>query len=85
MRRQQWWATLSEMGLLQGVILYASTFIVIMGVGLIWDVWRHKDSFEIAARSPMLLCLAGAAHVALVFLQMTAGVRTFTKPSRGTH
>lgn len=64
------------MGLLHGVILYASTFIVLMGMGLIWDVWRHKDSFEIAARSPMLLCLAGAAHVALVFLQMTAGVRT---------
>ncbi len=64
------------MGLLQGLILYASTFIVIMGVGLIWDVWRHKDCFELAARSPMLLCLAGAAHVALVFLQMTAVVRT---------
>eukprot|EP00752_Nemacystus_decipiens_P009115 g8139.t1 len=60
--------------LLQGVILYASTFIVLVGVGLLWDVWRHKDSFEIAARSPVLLCLAGAAHVALVFLQMIAGV-----------
>lgn len=70
-------AQLSEMSaLLQGVILYASTFIVLVGVGLLWDVWRHKDSFEIAARSPVLLCLAGTAHVALVFLQMIAGVRT---------
>lgn len=70
----------SEMSaLLQGVLLYASTFIVLIGVGLLWDVWRHKDSFEIAARSPVLLCLAGTAHVALVFLQMIAGVRTTAK------
>ncbi|CAM9090784.1 unnamed protein product, partial [Scytosiphon promiscuus] len=60
--------------LVQGFILYASTFIVLVGACLLWDVWRHKNSFEIAARSPVLLCLAGSAHVALVFLQMTAGV-----------
>lgn len=66
---------------LQGVILYASTFVVLVGVGLLWDVWRHKDSFEIAARSPVLLCLAGTAHVALVFLQMIAGVRMICQDS----
>ncbi|CAM9601743.1 unnamed protein product [Ectocarpus sp. 6 AP-2014] len=60
--------------LVEGILLYASTFIVLVGTGLLWDVWRHKESFEIAARSPVLLCLAGAAHVTLVLLQMTAGV-----------
>ncbi|CAM9694966.1 unnamed protein product, partial [Ectocarpus sp. 13 AM-2016] len=60
--------------LVKGILLYASTFMVLVGTGLLWDVWRHKESFEIAARSPVLLCLAGAAHVTLVLLQMTAGV-----------
>lgn len=74
---------LSEMSaLLEGVIFYVSTFIVLVGVALLWDVWRHKDSFEIAARSPVLLCLAGTAHVALVFLQMVAGVRTVCQRQR---
>lgn len=77
--------SLSEMSaLLQGVLLYMSTFIVLVGVGLLWDVWRHKDSFEIAARSPVLLCLAGTAHVALVFLQMIARVRAVCQKTAGS-
>lgn len=59
-------------GLISGLISYATAFIVLVGVGLVSDVWRHKESFEIAARSPLLLCLAGGAHVALVFMQMIA-------------
>lgn len=58
------------------ILLYASVFIVLGGLGLLWDMWRHKDCFEIAARSPVLVCLAGTAHVTLVFLQMAAGVST---------
>lgn len=57
-----------------GLILYASALIILIGVGLVWDVWRNKKSFEMAARSPQLLCLAGTAHVTLVFLEMTAEV-----------
>lgn len=59
-------------GVIPGLLWYATAFVVVAGLGLVWDVWRHKDRFEIAARSPLLLCLAGAAHVALVFLQMMA-------------
>ena len=32
------------------------------------------NGLEIAARSPLLLCLAGAAHIALLFLEMMAEV-----------
>lgn len=60
--------------LIPGLLLYAAAFVVLVGIGLVWDVWRNKEMFDIAARSPLLLCLAGAAHVALVFLQMLAEV-----------
>lgn len=61
-------------GFINGAIFYITAFVFLTGAGLVWDVWRHKECFEIAARSPLLLCLAGVAHVILVFLQMMAGV-----------
>lgn len=61
-------------GFVNGAIFYVTAFVFLTGGGLVWDVWRHKECFEIAARSPLQLCLAGAAHVILVLLQMMAGV-----------
>ena len=63
-------------GFVNGAIFYVTAFIFLTGAGLVWDVWRHKECFEIAPRSPLLLCLAGATHVILVLLQMMAGVNT---------
>lgn len=63
-------------GFVNGAIFYVTAFVFLTGAGLVWDVWRNKECFEIAARSPLLLCLAGAAHVILVLLQMMAGVNT---------
>ncbi|CAM9849822.1 unnamed protein product [Pylaiella littoralis] len=60
--------------LLTEIIFYLSNFIVLGGLVFLRDMWRHKDCFEIAARSPVLVCLAGTAHVTLVFLQMTANM-----------
>lgn len=63
--------------LIAETLFYASVVTVLVGIGLIRSMWKMRKSFEIAARSPMLLCLSGPAHVALVLLQTLAEVRMY--------